>query len=233
MRQKGKLPILAGGTGLYIDTVVENRPLSENSFDPSVRKELEEAWEKEGGETVYARLCEIDPAAAAALHPHEKRRILRALEIYYTTGETKTTHLEKKSEKIYEYFIFSLELPREILYNRINRRVDKMMEAGLLEEVEKLYARLRGGRHTASQGVGYKELIWYLEGRATLSEAIELIKRNTRRLAKRQMTWFRANPAIHWLDAGLEPEILVKNVLDIISETPDRKEAETCNEETV
>lgn len=233
VHERGKLPILAGGTGLYIDTVTENRPLSENSFDPSVRQRLEKEWEDEGGEAIYARLSRIDPEAAAALHPHEKRRILRALEIYYTTGETKTAHLEKKSEKIYDYFIFSLELPREILYNRINRRVDKMMEAGLLAEVEKLYERLRGSRHTALQGVGYKELIWFLEGRATLDEAVALIKRNTRRLAKRQMTWFRANPEIHWLNAEKAPECLVQEIEDLISGKTDRKDEGASNEETV
>ncbi len=204
IHSRGKVPILAGGTGLYIDTVTENRPLSENSFDPAVRRQLEERWEEKGGEAVREELARLDPAAAARLHPNEKRRILRALEIYYTTGETKTDHLQKKSEKIYEYFVFALELPREILYNRINRRVDMMLEAGLLEEVKAVYAPLRGQKRTALQGVGYKELIWYLEGRASMQEAVELLKRNTRRLAKRQMTWFRANPAICWLD-GQKP----------------------------
>lgn len=202
--ERGKIPILAGGTGLYIDTVMENRPLSENSFDPAVRKRLEEEWETKGGEAMHAELAGLDPEAAARLHPNEKRRILRALEIYYTTGETKTDHLQKKSEKIYDYFVFALELPREILYNRINRRVDVMMEAGLLDEVRAVYKPLRGQKRTALQGVGYKELIWFLEGRATLQEAVELLKRNTRRLAKRQMTWFRANSAICWLD-GQKP----------------------------
>lgn len=197
---RGKVPILAGGTGLYIDTVIENRPLSENSFDPAVRHALETRWESDGGEAIYAELEKVDPEAAVHLHPNEKRRILRALEIYYTTGETKTSHLQKKSEKIYDYFVFALELPREILYNRINRRVDLMLSAGLVPEVEKVYASLRGTKRTALQGVGYKEIIWYLEGRATFEEAVALLKRNTRRLAKRQMTWFRANPDIIWLD---------------------------------
>ncbi|MBE7063850.1 MAG: tRNA (adenosine(37)-N6)-dimethylallyltransferase MiaA [Ruminococcaceae bacterium] len=201
---RGKVPILAGGTGLYIDTVMENRPLSENSFDPALRTRLQSEWEEKGAEAMYAELMRLDPAAAGKLHPNEKRRILRALEIYFATGETKTAHLEKKSEKIYDYFVFALELPREILYNRINRRVDAMLEAGLLDEVRAVYAPLRGKQRTALQGVGYKELIWYLEGRATFEEAVELLKRNTRRLAKRQMTWFRANPSIIWLD-GQKP----------------------------
>ncbi len=210
---RGKVPILAGGTGLYIDTVVENRPLSENSFDPAVRERLEKEWETKGGESVYALLSRLDPEAAASLHPNEKRRILRALEIYYTTGETKSAHLQKKSEKIYDYFVFALELPREILYNRINRRVDAMLEAGLLPEVEKIHASLRGKKRTALQGVGYKELIWYLEGRATKQEAVALLKRNTRRLAKRQMTWFRANPAIQWLDGQKPAHILAEECI--------------------
>ena len=230
---RGKLPILAGGTGLYIDTVIENRSLSENSFDPAVRLALETDWEREGGPAIYERLKAIDPAAADSLHPHEKRRILRALEIYMTTGETKTAHLQKKSEKIYEYFIFALELPREILYNRINRRVDAMLEAGLLQEVEEIYGRLRGTKHTALQGVGYKELIWYLEGRASFAEAVSLLKRNTRRLAKRQMTWFRANPSIHWLDGLMEPDQLAETCAKIFLEAQAQRKQENCDEEIV
>lgn len=210
IHRRGKLPILAGGTGLYIDTVTENRPLSENSFDPKVRETLQTMWDKQGGEAMLAALEAVDPEAAARLHPNEKRRILRALEIYQTTGETKTAHCEKKSEKIYDYFVFALELPREILYNRINRRVDRMLEAGLLDEVQSVYAVLRGKKRTALQGVGYKELIWFLEGRATYEEAVELLKRNTRRLAKRQMTWFRANKDIIWLDGQRSPEELAE-----------------------
>ncbi len=197
---RGKTPILAGGTGLYIDTVCENRLLSQDSFNQKVRDMLEERWEKEGGETLYAELAKIDSVTASKLHPAEKRRILRAHEIFLTTGKTKTWHSEKKYEKIYDNFIFGLELPREILYNRINRRVDAMERDGLLSEVKALHAQLHGKNVTAKQGVGYKELFWYLDGKATYGEAISLIKRNTRRLAKRQMTWFRANSNIHWLN---------------------------------
>ncbi len=229
----GKLPILAGGTGLYIDTVIENRPLSENSFVPAVRQKLEEEWEREGGAAIYARLAAVDPVAADSLHPHEKRRILRALEIYMTTGETKTAHIQKKSEKIYEYFVFALELPREILYNRINRRVDAMLAAGLLEEVKAIHSRLRGTKHTALQGVGYKELIWYLEGRASYAEAVSLLKRNTRRLAKRQMTWFRANPAIHWVDGLAEPALLAETCAKMFLEAQKQRKQEKCDEEIV
>ncbi len=218
---RGHIPILAGGTGLYIDTVAENRPLSENSFDPGVRERMENEWEEKGGEAMFSLLESIDPAASAKLHPNEKRRILRALEIYYTTGETKTEHLRKKPEKIYDYFVFALELPREILYNRINRRVDKMLEAGLLPEVEKIYRMLRGKKHTSLQGVGYKELIWFLEGKATMAEAVELIKRNTRRLAKRQMTWFRQNPSIVWLDAQKDVESLAAECIEKFSARAD------------
>ncbi len=224
---RGKVPILAGGTGLYIDTVMENRPLSENSFDPAVRSRLEKEWEERGADAVFADLSRLDPEAAARLHKNEKRRILRALEIYYTTGETKSAHLQKKSEKIYDYFVFALELPREILYNRINRRVDAMLAAGLLPEVEKVYARLRGKKRTALQGVGYKELIWYLEGRATMAEAVELLKRNTRRLAKRQMTWFRANSAIVWLDAQKDTAVLVEECIARFLEETGGGEGET------
>ncbi len=210
---RGKVPILAGGTGLYIDTVSENRSLSQDSFSQEVRNTLEKRWEEEGGEAIYAELFKIDPIAAEKLHPAEKRRILRAYEIFLTTGKTKTWHSEKKCEKIYDNFIFGLELPREILYNRINRRVDVMVENGLLPEVKALHRDLYGKNATAKQGVGYKELFWYLDGRASFEEAILLIKRNTRRLAKRQMTWFRANKEIRWLDGQADIE---ENVSQII-----------------
>ncbi len=210
---RGKVPILAGGTGLYMDTVLENRSLSENSFSPSLREKLEKEWETRGAKAVFADLLRVDPEAAEKLHINEKRRILRALEIYYTTGETKSAHAGKKSEKIYEYFVFALELPREILYNKINSRVDQMIEAGLLAEVEAIYALLRGKKRTALQGVGYKELIWYIEGRATWEEAVSLLKRNTRRLAKRQMTWLRANPDVLWLDGQKDTGALVGECL--------------------
>ena len=210
---RGKMPILAGGTGLYVDTVMENRPLSENSFDPKVRLHLEKEWEEKGGEEMHKTLFALDPEAAEKLHPAEKRRILRALEIYYTSGETKSAHLQKKPEKIYDYFVFALELPREILYNRINRRVDAMLSKGLLSEVENVYKDLRGKKRTALQGVGYKELIWYFEGKVTYEEAVALLKRNTRRLAKRQMTWFRANPSVIWLDGMKSTESLAEECI--------------------
>ncbi|MDD6308653.1 MAG: tRNA (adenosine(37)-N6)-dimethylallyltransferase MiaA [Clostridia bacterium] len=215
---RGKIPILAGGTGLYIDTVAENRALSADSFDPKIRKKLEERWEKEGAEKLYVELSQIDPTAADKLHIAEKRRIIRALEIFYTTGKTKTWHAEKKSEKIYNYFIFAIELPRNILYNRINRRVEDMLAAGLMEEVRDLHTRLYGKETTAKQGVGYKELFWYLDGRATFEEAVSLLKRNTRRLAKRQMTWFRANPSIYWLDGQQGLEEITRQCMEKLAE---------------
>ncbi len=202
IHSRGKVPIIAGGTGLYVDTVLNNIKLSENSFDEEIRQKLEEEAEIKGKEYMYQKLCDIDPDAAAKLHVNDHKRIIRALEIYAITGKTKTEldKESKKTEKIYNSLTFAIALDRKILYNRIDIRVDKMMEEGLLEEVASLKDVL-GENTTAVQGLGYKEIIDYFNGKTTLSDAVELIKKSTRNYAKRQLTWFRRNKDIIWLDA--------------------------------
>ncbi len=202
IHQRGKVPIIAGGTGLYVDTVLNNIKLSENSFNEEVRHKLEQEAEEKGKEYMYEKLCKIDPDAAGKLHVNDLKRVIRALEICHITGKTKTEFDKesKKTEKIYNSLTFALALDRKILYNRIDIRVDKMMEEGLLEEVASLKDILCKNT-TAFQGLGYKEIIDYLDNKTTLSEAVELIKKSTRNYAKRQLTWFRRNKDIIWLDA--------------------------------
>ena len=212
---RGKIPILAGGTGLYIDNVAENISLSEAQGGGEIREALQKELIEKGAEYMYNKLCEIDAESAEKLHVNDTKRVIRALEIFYLSGETKTEadKKSKKSEKIYDYLYFAIETDRKILYNGIGIRVDKMVEAGLFDEVLSLYGEIDAKNSTAMFGIGYREVLWYLGGLITKNEAIELIKRNTRRLAKRQLTWFRKNENITWVSAD-DTEKIVKKVCE-------------------
>lgn len=200
---RGKIPILAGGTGLYIDTVADNILLSNAEGGGDMREKLQRELEENGAEHLYNKLMEIDPESAQKLHVNDTKRVIRALEIFYLSGETKTEadKKSKKNKKIYDYLYFSIETDRKILYNRINIRVDKMVDNGLFEEVESLCGEIDVESSTAMFGIGYREVLWYFRGLVTKNETVELIKRNTRRLAKRQLTWFRKKPDIIWVQA--------------------------------
>lgn len=201
---RGKLPILAGGTGLYTDTIVHNIELSEAGGDNSVREELMKKAHSGGMAELYKKLSETDPESAAKLCEKDVKRVVRALEIYYLTGKTKSENdeISKKSKKIYNYLYFAIETEREILYNRINTRVDEMVKRGLFEEVSDIKNKYGFINTTAMQGIGYREVLYYLRGLVTRTETEELIKRNTRRLAKRQMTWLRKNDEVIWIKPG-------------------------------
>ena len=201
---RGKLPILAGGTGLYTDTIVHNIELSEAGGDNSVREELMKKARSGGAAELYKKLSETDPESAAKLCEKDVKRVVRALEIYYLTGKTKSENdeISKKSKKIYNYLYFAIETEREILYNRINTRVDEMVKRGLFEEVSDIKNKYGFINTTAMQGIGYREVLYYLRGLVTRTETEELIKRNTRRLAKRQMTWLRKNDEVIWIKPG-------------------------------
>lgn len=201
---RGKLPILAGGTGLYTDTIVHNIELSEAGGDNSVREELMKKARSGGAAELYKKLSETDPESAAKLCEKDVKRVVRALEIYYLTGKTKSENdeISKKSKKIYNYLYFAIETEREILYNRINTRVDEMVKRGLFEEVSDIKNKYGFINTTAMQGIGYREVLYYLRGLVTRTETEELIKRNTRRLAKRQMTWLRKNNEVIWIKPG-------------------------------
>lgn len=196
---RGKLPILAGGTGLYMDSVIKNIEFSEDCKAEGLREELQKIADTEGAERLHAMLKERDEEAAEKIHPNNIRRVIRAIEVCVTTGKTFTeVSRNSRKEPIYDALIFGLEYERDVLYARINRRVDMMVEAGLIDEVEKLKDMGLRDEHTAMQAIGYKEFAEYLNDEASLSDAIEKVKQESRRYAKRQLTWFKRNPSIIW-----------------------------------
>ena len=200
---RGKIPILCGGTGLYVDSIISATEFSDTESDPEHRRRLFELAEEHGNEYVYDMLKAVDPESAAATHPNNLKRVIRALEIYHASGITKSEWDRRSHEKPSEYdaaFIGLAFADREKLYERINHRVDIMLENGLLDEVRRLIDAdiLRRGT-TAAQAIGYKELINYFDGEVELDDAVEAIKRESRRYAKRQMTWFKRNPNIQWI----------------------------------
>ncbi len=198
---RGKTAIIVGGTGLYMDALIRG-----NAFAPfpatGRREELEALAEKEGIESVLCKLREVDPDAAARLHPGDQKRIIRALEVFLETGETITAHNERTKHipPRYDPLWFALEDEnRRTLYDRIDARVDSMLQAGLLEEIRTLLSRGIPPKCTAMQAIGYKEFLQALAGEITVEEAAEEVKKASRRYAKRQLTWFRRNENIHWL----------------------------------
>jgi len=197
---RGKLPIIVGGTGLYIDSLLENVKFSEGGSDEAYREEFYAFAREKGNEALHARLAELDPAAAEGIHPNNLVRVVRALEVCHVTGR-RFSDLKKESrlvESPYDSLIIGLNYEnRQTLYDRIDMRVDEMVKAGLVEEACQLWQE--SGMKTAANAIGYKELIPYFEGRAELSDCIDIIKQETRRYAKRQLTWFRKNARIEWL----------------------------------
>lgn len=202
---KGKIPLVAGGTGFYIQALLYDIDFTENDGDTSYRRSLEKTSEEKGGEYLHAILREADPKAAEQIHPHNIKRMIRALEFHHQTGGKISEHNEAEREKSspYDFAYFVLTDERSRLYERIDRRVDMMMEEGLLEEV--LYLKERGVKResTAMQGLGYKELYAYLDGECTLEEAVRIIKRDTRHFAKRQLTWFKRERDVIWADKSV------------------------------
>ena len=198
---RGKTAIIAGGTGLYMDSLIRG-----NTFAPFPSTGCREALEKqasvEGIDAILNQLREVDPVSAARLHPSDQKRIIRAMEVYLETGETITAH-NLRTQSIppkYTPIWFGLEdVRRQDLYDRIDKRVDKMLEAGLLEEIRDLLARGIPEKCTAMQAIGYKEFVAALSGQCAIEEAAVQVQQSSRRYAKRQLTWFRRNPAMHWL----------------------------------
>ncbi len=216
--KKGKNPIIVGGTGLYIDSLIYNIEYPELKIDETYREKLENIVKKEGLEVLYKQACSIDSLAMERISLNDKKRILRVLEIYHLTGKTKTQQeIESRKKDIpYDYFVFALNMDREILYNRINKRVDKMIEQGLINEVKTIKEKYKSFP-TAMQGLGYKEIVEYLDGKLTKQESIEKIKLETRRYAKRQLTWFRKNKQTVWLNALNERKENIKIILEGIN----------------
>jgi len=216
---RGKLPIIAGGTGLYIQSVLFDYQFSEAPSNDEFRNRLEWQAEKEGNLFLHNQLLELDPESAAKIHPNNVRRVIRALEIYHCTGKTMSEWQEtQEREPLYDAAIIGLTMERDKLYTRINKRVDMMIQEGLITEVEQLFQQ--GIRDCQSiQAIGYKELYDYFDGRVSLDAAVENLKQNSRRYAKRQLTWFRNKMDVKWFDmtaADQEPEKKINEIFSYI-----------------
>ncbi len=198
--QRGKLPIVVGGTGLYIDSLLENVKFSEVKSDENYRRELYNIAKTQGNDVLYRKLLDIDPAAAENIHMNNVVRVVRALEVFHVTGR-KFSELKAESktqESPYNSLIIGLNCSdRNILYKRINQRVDEMLANGLVDEARNIW--IKGDMKTAANAIGYKELIPFFEGISPLNECVDKIKQETRRYAKRQLTWFRRNDRIEWI----------------------------------
>ena len=201
INEKGKIPIIVGGTGLYIQAVLFDYQFSEQKRDEKFTKELENLLEREGNIALHEKLKKVDPIQASKIHPNNYRRVIRALEVFESTGKTMTErHKTQNKTSKYDYVLIGLEMNRDKLYDRINRRVEKMVQDGLVEEVRALYDK--GFSDTqAMKAIGYKEIIPYLEQEMSLDEAVSILQRNSRRYAKRQYTWFKNQMDVTWFDA--------------------------------
>lgn len=199
---KNKIPILVGGTGFYIQAVLNDIDFTENENDNAYRSYLEQTAEEKGAEFLHRMLAEADPQSAEAIHPNNIKRVIRALEYLKQTGDKISSHNEeqRKRQSPYSFCYFVLNKDRAKLYETINRRVDKMLGDGLVDEVKSLAAKGYTRDLVSMQGLGYKEILAYLEGEITLDEAVELLKRDTRHFAKRQLTWFKRENEVVWVD---------------------------------
>ena len=215
---RGKAPILVGGTGLYIDSLIYGIEYNDIKIDEEYRKELEDLAEKKGLGTLYNEAKKIDKKAMEKISPNDKKRIMRVLEIYKATGKTKTQQEEesRKKEVKYDFKIYAIDMDRKILYDRINKRVDKMIEDGLIKEVQELIKKYKTFP-TAMQGLGYKEVVEYLNGEVSFDEMCNNIKMQTRRYAKRQLTWFRKNKETNWIDGTNDVQNNVAIILEGIN----------------
>lgn len=199
---EGKIPIICGGTGFYIQAILYDIQFTAQEIDESYRKSLEDYADEFGNEALHTRLNEVDPESASTIPAANRKRVIRAIEYFHQTGEKFSVHNEREKQRTspYNFAYFVLNNDRDILYDRINKRVDIMMEAGLLDEVKMLLSLGCKPGMTSMDGIGYKEIISYLDGNLTLEEAVELIKKNSRNYAKRQLTWFRREKEVTWLD---------------------------------
>ncbi len=202
---RGRLPMLVGGTGLYVQAVTEDFHFSPLEGDADLRRKLAALAEVEGPDALHSRLRKADPAAAERIHAHDRRRVVRALEVCLLTGHP--VALERGSAGAYDLLPVGLEIERPALYRRIDARVEAMIDAGWLREVRELLEAGYGPELYAMQALGYRELISHLRGEVALGEAVALIQRNTRRYAKRQLTWFRRDSRIRWIPAGEDRDI--------------------------
>lgn len=220
LNQQGKIPILAGGTGLYVKSLLEDYCFNKTPGDEAYRQSLEKLAEDKGKAYVHDMLAAVDPAAAARLHINDFRRVIRALEVYHMGGEKISQQKAAAGELLYNVYVVGLNRDRSQLYERINQRVEKMFAAGLVEEVKALLAAGFTRDCQAMQGIGYKEVAAHIAGESSLDETVETIKKSTRHFAKRQLTWYRRMPYIHWYDVGntSDAELLAAVYEDIAGE---------------
>lgn len=213
--EKGKIPIIVGGTGLYIESLIYGIEFQDEKIDEQYRKQLDTIAEIEGLEKLYCEATKIDPQAMEKISKNDKKRIIRVLEIYHKTGKTKTEQEieSRKTEIKYNYKSFAITMERNKLYQRIEKRVDQMIENGLIQEVENIRKKYNKFP-TAMQGLGYKEVIEYLENKTTKEEMVEKLKKETRHYAKRQLTWFRKYKEIIWLDGEEEENKNIKIIIE-------------------
>ena len=202
IKRNGHIPILVGGTGFYIQSVIYDIDFDTQDDNGDIRKALEEEYDKMGANFMYEKLKKIDSVSAENIHKNNKKRIIRAIEYFLINNALISEHNEsqRKKDSPYDFRFFVLNPPRDILYDRINQRVDKMVEEGLVEEVKGLKNAGLSSANISMQGIGYKEILEYLNGVATLEEAIDNIKQNTRHMAKRQVTWFKREKDVIYIN---------------------------------
>ena len=222
IRSHGHIPILVGGTGFYIQAILYDIDFTENEASP-YRQELEALAQSRGASWLHEELKKVDPESAEAIHEHNVKRVIRALEFYRLTGKKISEHNEEQREKgsPYRSAYFVLNEDRTVLYDRIEKRIDKMLEDGLVDEVIRLKEMGCRRGMVSMQGLGYKEILAYLDGEYTLPEAVEILKRDTRHFAKRQLTWFRRERDVIWLnkeDYACEEEAILAHMLEILRE---------------
>lgn len=217
-----KTPIIVGGTGLYVSSIVDNMNFEEIKIDLEYRKELEKLAKEKGSDYLYNILLDIDPNSAKSIHRNNIKRVIRALEIARNSSKLKSIHMQEEDnrkkieDKKYNFYIFCIDIPREILYDRINKRVDIMIKNGLIDEARYVYDLKLDNESTCMQAIGYKEIFPYLEGKKSLSECIEKLKQETRKYAKRQMTWFNNKLSCIYLNGQDSKELLVNKIIENI-----------------
>lgn len=216
---KNKMPMIVGGTGLYIQSVLYDYQFTESPSDPEFRKRLELELQQKGEQAIHQLLAQVDPESAKKIHPNNTRRVIRALEIFHCTNIPMDDHLKQQENKLlYDVALIGLTMDRDVLYQRINHRVDLMVENGLMNEVKQLYDQ--GLRDTQSiKAIGYKEIYDYFDGKVSYDEALNQLKQNSRRYAKRQLTWFRNKLDVKWFDMTppLKHEQMVNEIFSYIA----------------
>ncbi|PMC38530.1 tRNA (adenosine(37)-N6)-dimethylallyltransferase MiaA [Bacillus sp. UMB0899] len=216
---RNKMPMIVGGTGLYIQSVLYDYQFTESPSDPEFRKRLELELQQKGEQAIHQLLAQVDPESAKKIHPNNTRRVIRALEIFHCTNIPMDDHLKQQENKLlYDVALIGLTMDRDVLYQRINHRVDLMVENGLMNEVKHLYDL--GLRDTQSiKAIGYKEIYDYFDGKVSYDEALNQLKQNSRRYAKRQLTWFRNKLDVKWFDMTppLKHEQMVDEIFSYIA----------------